>query len=70
MANGAVIDFRRGVALFTELDPDRLTRLERSSSNHLAFDLTRDISEDKVNEDEAEGIRRLQALSGPAAENQ
>jgi len=70
MASSAVIDFRRGVALVTELDPDRVTRLERLSSNHLAFDLTRDIYEDQVDEDEAEGVRRLQALSGPAAENQ
>ena len=62
-----MIDFRRGIGLFTELDPHRLARLERMTSNHLAFDLTRDIYDDPVEDEEANRIRQLLAMSGPAA---
>lgn len=39
---GAIIDFERDEAVFTNIDPEKTIPLERSSSGHLMLDMTTD----------------------------
>ncbi len=65
---GAIIDFKNGLAIFSEIDAERVVVLERASSGHLLLDVSGDIME-PVNTDVAaeEGIRKLQNKSEPRA---
>ena len=63
VTSGAVIEFETGAALFKKIDPDNLTVLERLTSQHLAFDLTTDMYDKTVTEDDGAGILQLLSLS-------
>ena len=61
---GAIIDFKRGVAILSEVS-DRVIRLERAPSGHYLLDLAGDMVFDSadaasaVASEESEGVRRL-----------
>ena len=50
---GAIIDFKTGRALFTDVCGDQVLQLERASSGHLLLDITGDIVENHRVDDEA-----------------
>ena len=47
-AMGAIIDFRRGLAHFSELHPSLVVQLEKTEGGHLLMDRTIDLYEHAV----------------------
>ena len=62
---GAIIDFKRNLAVFTELDATAVIKLEKAESGHLLLDLASDLLKNQVGTlSEKSALGRLQSWCG------